>query len=239
MYGSAAILAEFEAHSIIELLAHCLRARAKEGIGGYSAATFNLKGVLFAIKCILSDPMNRRLFAATGNASRLNALLIKAVSNYSQYDVSNILDAQAAEHAILSIYHMTLHGLDEKELGFSSSLANGVFLPSTYGDLEGKTMLIMILRSYLTNRDKATLKGIYATDQILYRLSYLRFEGCVEDLVCISRAIVLCLIVNCVQVLLIVYPFPYRPIKESNHQPKQTLIWMRRFLVTSRVLKII
>ena len=237
MYGSAAILAEFEAHSIIELLAHCLRARAKEGNGGYSAATFNLKGVLFAIKCILSDPMNRRLFAATGNACRLNALLIKAVSNYSQYDVSNILDAQAAEHAILSIYHMTLHGLDEKELGFSSSLANGVFLPSTYGDLEGKTMLIMILRSYLTNRDKATLKGIYATDQILYRLSYLRFEGCVEDLVCISRAIVKHM--NCVQVLLIVYPFPYRPIKESNHQPKQTLIWMRRFLVTSRVLKII
>lgn len=184
-YGSATILAEYEAHSIIELLAHCLQGRAKEGPGGYSASTYALKSVLYGIKCILCQPANQKLFAVTGNASRLNALLLKSVSCYSLLDMVDMMDAEATEHAVVSIQQMTLNGMDEDELGYSVPDGHCIFLPDSFGDNENaQSVVAKILRSYLTNfEDGYTIKGRHAVNQILFRLNYLRFEGSVAGLV--------------------------------------------------------
>lgn len=184
-YGSATTLAEHEAHSIIELLAHCLHSRAKEGHGGYSASTYALKSVLYGIRCILSQPANQKLFAVTGNASRLNTLLLKSVSCYSLLDMLDVMDAEATEHAVVSIQQMTLYGMDEDKLGYSVPDGQGIFLPASFGDNENaQNVVTKILRSYLTNfEDGYTVRGRHAVHQILFRLNYLRFEGSVADLV--------------------------------------------------------
>lgn len=107
-YHSATLLADYEAHSIIELLAHCIHNRAKEGPGGYSAATFTVKGVLHSIRCLMTNPKNRIVFASIDGA-RLNTLLLKALARYSLIakGVEDVMDAEAAEHAVFSFYLMS------------------------------------------------------------------------------------------------------------------------------------
>ncbi|KAL7545680.1 hypothetical protein ACHAWF_009030, partial [Thalassiosira exigua] len=79
----ASLLAAHEAHSLVELLSHVLAGRAKEGPGGYSSAAFSPKGVLHVLDRVLSEGGNRELFAATGCARRLNALLLGALAKYA------------------------------------------------------------------------------------------------------------------------------------------------------------
>ena len=188
-YGSATTLADHETHSIVDLLSHCLQGRAKEGPGGYSAATFTLKGALHVVKCILSEPKNREMFASTINGSRLNALLLKAVAQYSLRfeEVTEIMDAQAVEHAVVSIYWMTMYGLDESSIGFSNPFGRqSIFLPATFGDHGKKTEAMSVVAKVFTaylNKDGITLRGRHAANQILFRVNYLRFEGSVADMV--------------------------------------------------------
>jgi hypothetical protein len=185
---SAAILAVHETHSLVELLSHCLKGRGKDGAGGFSAATFTLKGVLYGIRCILSEPKNREVFAAsTGdNARRLNALLVKAVSRYALLDdKADTMDAEAAEHAVVSIYQMSLYGLDEELIDFACPFGQATFLPAAFGigiRLEGKEVLAKVLISYL-KKDGISARGRHSANQILLRVDYLKFAGTVADLV--------------------------------------------------------
>lgn len=185
---SAAILAVHETHSLVELLSHCLKGRGKDGAGGFSAATFTLKGVLYGIRCILSEPKNREVFAAsTGdNARRLNALLVKAVARYALLDDNaDTMDAEAAEHAVVSIYHMSLYGLDEELIDFACPFGQATFLPAAFGigiRLEGKEVLAKVLISYL-RKDGISARGRHSANQILLRVDYLKFAGTVADLV--------------------------------------------------------
>lgn len=123
-YQSANWICEHEAHSLIELLSHCLANRAKEGPGGYSAATFTLKGVLFSIRCLITDPKNRVVFA-TIDGARVNALLLKALGRYSlvanrkEDGIGAIMDAEAAEHAVFSLYLMSNCGFQVRKRNIS------------------------------------------------------------------------------------------------------------------------
>ncbi len=121
-YHSANLLCEYEAHSIIELLSHSLANRAKEGSGGgYSAATFTVKGVLYSIRCLMINPKNKVVFA-TIDGARLNVLLLKALGRYSlvtdrtEDGVGAIMDAEAAEHAVFSLYLMSNYGFQVRKL---------------------------------------------------------------------------------------------------------------------------
>lgn len=175
----------------MELLSNCLQGRLKDGPGGYSAATFTLKGVLYGIKCILSEPKNRHLFATTAkNGCRLNALLLKAVARYSlsKADLTTeVMDAEAAEHAVVSIYLMSMYGLDESVIGFTSPFGqSSVFLPATFGSKaqqQATNVVSKVLASYLNRGGGITRRGRHVANQILFRVDYLRFEGSVADLV--------------------------------------------------------
>jgi hypothetical protein len=187
--GSATVLAVHETHGLVELLSNCLQGRGKDGAGGYSAATFTLKGVLFGMRCILSERTNRDAFVKSGggdNARRLNSLLLKALARYALSDGGKtIMDAEAAEHAVTSMYHMTLHGLDGGLLEFPHSLSHATFLPEVYGTrkkLEGREVLVGVLIAYL-NRVGFSDEGRHHAEQILLRVDYLKFAGNVSDLV--------------------------------------------------------
>ena len=186
-YDSPTNLADHETHALVELLSHSLHGRGKEG--GYSAATFTLKSVLYAIRCMLSEPKNRHMFStSTGNnGRRLNTLLLKAVARYSTLDgtVLEVIDAEAVEHALVSISDMSLYGLDDATIGFACPLGRGTFLPAAFGKdgrWETKKIITKVLISYL-EKDGMTARSRYAANQILLRLDYLRFAGSVADLV--------------------------------------------------------
>lgn len=157
--------------------------------GGYSSATFTLKGVLYAIRCILSEHRNRQVFAtSTGNnGRRLNTLLLKAVARYSVLDgaVLEVIDAEAVEHALVSIYEMSSYGLDDATIGFTCPLGRSTFLPAAFGnDIRWgvKTIVTKVLMSYM-KKDGMTVRSRYAASQLLLRLDFLRFAGSIADLV--------------------------------------------------------
>jgi hypothetical protein len=161
--------------------------------GGYSSATFTLKGVLYAIRCILSEPKNRQVFAvSTGsNGRRLNTLLLKAVARYSTSDavILEVIDEEAVEHALVSICEMSLCGLDDAIIGFTCSLGRGTFLPAVFGKdgrLPAKKVVTKVMMSYL-KKDGMTARSRYAANQVLLRLDFLRFAGTVADLVSSTR----------------------------------------------------
>lgn len=194
---SALTLSDYEMSSIVDLLANCLHGRAKEGPGGYSSATFGLKDVLYFVKCILSAPKNRELFATSGvgDGTRLNALLLKTIARYSLLSdgVSGAMDANVVEHAVVALYGMTLYGLDEAVIGFSNPLmgqqrSSDAFLPATFGDgdddtkTEASSAVAKVLAAYL-KKEGITPAGRHAANQILFRVKSLRFEGSAGALV--------------------------------------------------------
>lgn len=101
-------ITETEIDLLVELLANTLHQRAKEGPGGYSAATFNIKGVILAVRCLLTHSMNQLRFVNTVGP-KLNALLQKALAQYALQGASN-MDAEAAEDACFSLYLQSNHG---------------------------------------------------------------------------------------------------------------------------------
>jgi hypothetical protein len=103
-----------EASLLIELLSNCIHSRPKDGPGGYSSSSFSLKGTLYSIRCLVAERRNRLQFASAGGA-RLNALLLKALAEYLFSDqkeerINVLMDAEAAEHAVVSLYLMSNYG---------------------------------------------------------------------------------------------------------------------------------
>ena len=107
IHDSVLLVTNSEAERLIELLSNTLHLRSKDGPGGYSAATFSVKSVLCAIRCLLTNHINQITFATTG--VRLNCLLLKAISFFALNRVP-IVDAEAAEHAAFSLYLQSNYG---------------------------------------------------------------------------------------------------------------------------------
>jgi len=155
---SVLLIMASEAAQLEELLSNTLHQRAKEGPGGYSAATFTVKGVLFGIRCLLTNNLNQNTFSTTCGV-KLNCLLMKALAQHAIQRVLTI-DAEAAEHAAFSLYLLS-------SFGFSSP-----FLTTNF---EGDARLAeKVLTSYL-HMENITPAGQHAADQVLLRLPYLKY----------------------------------------------------------------
>jgi hypothetical protein len=105
---SVLLLSNMEINLLVELLANTMHKRAKDGPGGYSAATFSLKYVLFAIRCLLTHTSNQVQMANVAGV-RLNSLLIKALAHHSILK-TNTMDAEAATYASFSLYLQSSYG---------------------------------------------------------------------------------------------------------------------------------
>lgn len=168
---SVIIVSESEAGLMVELLANTLENRAKVGPGGYSAATFNVKWILFAIRCLLTHQTNQETFSSCCG-SRLNALLVKALAEHSiKHSVA--VDSEAAEYAAFALYLQSNYGFKDQ------------FLPAIYGNQDKLnstgSLAAKILTSYI-HMESITPAGRHAADQLLLRLRYLLFQGSVSDL---------------------------------------------------------
>jgi len=211
-YSSYILIAEHEAHSLVELLSHCLESRSKEGPGGYSGATFTLKGVLHSIRCLLAvEPGNRSKFASISGA-RLNALLLKVVARHSllsdEGDSNNsgndAIDNEAVDDAVVSLYYMSQVGFHESVC--MSSHGQSIFLPITFGkksksgsnsnssksvkNCDGKDIIVKVLTLYVGKIHAAASSnniGRHAAIQLMLRASLLRFEGEVADLTYLGK----------------------------------------------------
>lgn len=151
-----------EAALIVELLANSLNARGKPGPGGYNATTFNIKIVLFAIRCLLTNRYNvKTLFITCG--VKLNALLFKVIAIHTIQDSSTI-DSNAAEDASFSLYLLSNHG-------FMSP-----FLPPEADGFPFHQVMYHYFHS-----TSCTKAGKHAAKQLMLRMSYLNFEGSLND----------------------------------------------------------
>jgi hypothetical protein len=169
---SGIILSDNEVFLLVELLANTLSQRSKDGPGGYSAATFNVKWVLFAVYCFLTQTLNQERFLNFGGA-KLNSLLLKALALHAVKNVSSI-DAEAAEYASFSLYL-------QSNYGFTTN-----FLPAVFGNkghVAGNgNLAAKVLTSYV-HMQNITAAGRHAADQLLLRLRYLKMSGSLRDLV--------------------------------------------------------
>ena len=210
--SSFILIAEHEAHSLVELLSHCLESRSKEGPGGYSGATFTLKGVLHSIRCLLAvEPGNRSKFASISGA-RLNALLLKVVARHAllsdEGDTNNsgndAIDNEAVDDAVVSLYYMSQVGFHESVC--MSSHGQSIFLPITFGkksksgsnsnssksvkNCDGKDIIVKVLTLYVGKIHASSSSkniGRHAAIQLMLRASLLRFEGEVADLTYLGK----------------------------------------------------
>lgn len=159
-----------EAEQLIELLSNTLLIKAKEGPGGYSAATFTVKGVLYAIRCLLTNHINQMTFVATG--TRLNCLLLKAVAFFIG-DFVPTVDAEAAEHACFSLYLLSTYGFKDS------------FLPRSYETVEEDDekfpgAMEKIIVTFLS-ADNISPASRHAAQQLLMRVDHLKFRGSLEN----------------------------------------------------------
>lgn len=105
---SVLLLSDMEIHLLLELLANTMHNRGKDGVGGYSAATFSVKYVLFAWRFLLTHRLNQ-IHVATIAGVKLNCLLTKAIAQHA-IDRVSALDAEAAECATFALYLQSNHG---------------------------------------------------------------------------------------------------------------------------------
>ena len=98
----------FEAEHLIDMLAHSMYRRTKDGPGGYSGTTFRIKYVVWAIRSLLTQPDNQEMFAGNG-MEVLNALLIKILALRAIQNATYI-DSETAEHACFSLYLLSHYG---------------------------------------------------------------------------------------------------------------------------------
>jgi len=150
---------------LLQMLANAIADRPQEGPGGYAAGIFNVKWVVFAIRCLLTNTMNQLTFVNI-MGSRLNTLLLKVLAEHSIGSDSKI-DANTAEYAAFSLYLQSTHGFKSK------------FLPALYGSSD--KLFAKILTSYI-HKDDITAAGRHAADQLLLRSKYLAFKGIPKEL---------------------------------------------------------
>jgi hypothetical protein len=105
---SVLILPEAEVHLFVELLSNTMHGRGKDGPGGYSAATFSVKYVLFAIRYLLTHDANQILVSQQAGF-KLNSLLMKLLAQHSIQRLPS-MDAEAAEYACFSLYLQSNYG---------------------------------------------------------------------------------------------------------------------------------
>ena len=169
---SAIIATENEVEALLDLLANSLEQRAKAGPGGYSAATFNVKWVPYAIRCLVTHILNQIQFVNVAGV-RLNVLLMKVLALHAlQYSAA--IDADAAECASFTLYLLSNRGF------------TAPFLPGPFGiddRIAGTGSLsAKVLTSYI-HMENITPAGRHAADQLLLRLPYLCFRGSLSELV--------------------------------------------------------
>eukprot|EP00548_Thalassiothrix_antarctica_P001734 CAMPEP_0194138912 /NCGR_PEP_ID=MMETSP0152-20130528/8650_1 /TAXON_ID=1049557 /ORGANISM="Thalassiothrix antarctica, Strain L6-D1" /LENGTH=651 /DNA_ID=CAMNT_0038836565 /DNA_START=68 /DNA_END=2023 /DNA_ORIENTATION=+ len=114
----------------------------------YSAATFSVKWILYAIRNLL--PLNG---AMLNQQTTLNSRLLHALSEHS-LSRSTSVDANAAEYAAIALHLLSTHGLED----------------AFYFECENQTV-VKILNAYLP---RASEDGKYAARQVLLRLSHLQ-----------------------------------------------------------------
>lgn len=148
-----------EAPLLVQLLANTLHSRGTSGAGGYNATTFNAKKALYAIRCLLTNPLNVKTFFVTCG-SKLNVLLLKSLAFHSIEDVPHV-DFEAAEDACFSLFMLSNHGF------------MGPFLPPDY-PFEN------ILYCY-SRKKTCTSAGKHAATQLLLRHPYLQMNGSLEE----------------------------------------------------------
>lgn len=105
---SVLLLSDREICGLVELLANTMHDRSKDGAGGYSAATFSVKYVLSAWRCLLTYALNQSRVASMVGA-QLNSLLLKALARHA-ISRTQTVDAEAAEHAAFSLYLQSSYG---------------------------------------------------------------------------------------------------------------------------------
>jgi hypothetical protein len=121
---SVLLLSDIEINLLLELLANTMHNRGKDGVGGYSAATFSVKYVLLAWRCLLTHRLNQIHVAAIAGV-KLNCLLTKAIAQHA-IDRVGTLDAEAAEYASFALYLQSNHGF-KVMLGRTVSLLSTTF----------------------------------------------------------------------------------------------------------------
>ena len=104
-----------EASLLTSLLGDVLHGRKKDGHGGYSPATFSVKAVLIAIRCLLTDVVNQMTFVDVVGM-RINVLLIKALARHAVLEVVAV-DTRAAECAVFSLYLLSHYGFKVSATG--------------------------------------------------------------------------------------------------------------------------
>jgi hypothetical protein len=167
---SALIVTDTDVIRIVELLATALHRRIKE------AATFRVKDVVFAIRCLLTQNENRVKFAHL-QGTLLNALLIKVLAHHSVLGAIYV-DAKTAEHACFSLYLMSNHCFQKH-----------AFLPQSFAVAKTERIsdspCAKILTAYQQERS-ITAAGKHASDQLLLRLKYLHFGNKSDALTILS-----------------------------------------------------
>jgi hypothetical protein len=143
-----------EAATFVEMLANLLHRRSVNGPGGYSIATFSVKNVLFALRCLLTQIENQMRFAET-NMECLNSLLLKCLGLYAFQKVS-FLDSQSAEHACFSLYLLSNYGF------------HTCFLPASIGRGYSARSLVAKVLTTLIEMEHVTP----ATGKCLYRIPH-------------------------------------------------------------------
>ena len=102
------VISEVEVALLVELVANSLHERGKDGCGGYSAATFGIKYVLFAMRCLLTHTFNQTLVAELAGR-KVCTLFLKILALHSLEHESGI-DAEDAEHVCFSLYLLSNYG---------------------------------------------------------------------------------------------------------------------------------
>ncbi len=103
----------FEVETLLDILAHTMYRRTKEGPGGFSGTTFRIKYIVWAIRCLLTQPENQEMFA--GNSMEvLNAFLIKILALHAIRNATYI-DSETAEHACFSLYLLSHYGFHVRD----------------------------------------------------------------------------------------------------------------------------
>jgi hypothetical protein len=108
--SSVLILPEAEVNLLVELLSNTIHGRGKDGPGGYSPATFSVKYVVFAIRCLLTHEANQILVSQQVGV-KLNFLLVLQLAQHAIQRVPS-MDAEAAEYACFSLYLQSNHGFN-------------------------------------------------------------------------------------------------------------------------------
>lgn len=160
----------------MELLLNTLEQKGKEGPGGYSATTFDIKFVLFSLRCLLTHTANQtRITALAGR--KLNTMLLKVLAQFAMRNVA-WMNIEAAEHAVFCLYLTSNYGFGEQ-----------AFLPESFSNPkhDAEQLAAKVLTSYLCSQTP-TPAGRHAAEQLLLRLSYLSFDGHLSEVVGVASA---------------------------------------------------